>query len=104
MLKAALATGTDVNARDSRGRTALMHAVDKGYLLLVSELLEAQADVNVRAPDGATALFTDKTAHQFFHRHPLMTRLSLEPRLVARLDATDGDDRTHCRILVNAKI
>ena len=57
MLKAALATGTDVNARDSRGRTALMHAVDKGYLLLVSELLAAQADVNVRAPDGATALF-----------------------------------------------
>ena len=57
ILKAALATGVDVNARDSRGRTALMHAVDKGYLLLVPLLLETQADVNVRAPDGATALF-----------------------------------------------
>ncbi|MDE0077675.1 MAG: SUMF1/EgtB/PvdO family nonheme iron enzyme [Caldilineaceae bacterium] len=57
ILKAAIATGVDVNARDSRGRTALMHAVDKGYLLLVSELLEALADVNVRALDGATALF-----------------------------------------------
>ncbi len=57
MLKAAVTAGVDVNARDSRGRTALMHAVDKGYPLLVSELLEAQADVNVRAPDGATALF-----------------------------------------------
>ena len=57
VLTATLAAGVDVNARDSRGRTALMHAVDKGYLLLVSALLEAQADVNVRAPDGATALF-----------------------------------------------
>ena len=61
-LTATLAAGVNVNARDSRGRTALMHAVDKGYLLLVSELLKAQADVNVRAPDGATALFM-ATAH-----------------------------------------
>ena len=34
-----------------------MHAVNKGYLLLVEPLLEAKADPNVRAPDGATALF-----------------------------------------------
>ena len=52
-----LAAGTDVNARDNRGRTALMYAVDKGYLLLVEPLLAAQADPNVRAPDGATALY-----------------------------------------------
>ena len=52
-----LATGADVNARDNRGRTALMYAVDKGYVLLVEPLLAAQADPNVRAPDGATALF-----------------------------------------------
>ena len=52
-----LAAGADVNARDNRGRTVLMHAVDKGYVLLVEPLLAAQADPNVRAPDGATALF-----------------------------------------------
>ena len=52
-----LAAGTDVNARDNRGRTALMYAVDKGYLLLVEPLLAAQADPNVRGPDGATALY-----------------------------------------------
>ena len=52
-----LAAGADVNARDNRGRTALMYAVDKGYVLLVEPLLAAQADPNVRAPDGATALF-----------------------------------------------
>ena len=57
MLKAAITAGADVNARDSRSRTALMYAVDKGYPLLVSQLLEAQADVDMRAADGATALF-----------------------------------------------
>ena len=55
-LKAALAVGADVDALDGRGRTALMHAVDKGYTLLVEPLLAARAMVNVRAPDGATAL------------------------------------------------
>ena len=58
MLKAAIAAGTDVNARDSRGWTALMHAVEKDHVLLVSQLLEAQADVDLRARDRATALFT----------------------------------------------
>ena len=52
-----LASGADVDARDNRGRTALMYAVDKGYVLLVEPLLAAQADPNVRAPDGATALY-----------------------------------------------
>ena len=56
-LQAALAAGADVNARDGRGWTALMHAVNKGYLLLVEPLLAAKADPDVRAPDGATALF-----------------------------------------------
>ena len=56
-LKAALAAGADVNARDGRGWTALMHAVNKGYILLVEPLLAAKADMDVRGPDGATALF-----------------------------------------------
>ena len=56
-LKAALAAGVDVDALDGRGRTALMHAVDKGYTLLVEPLLEAGAAPDTRAPDGATALF-----------------------------------------------
>ena len=56
-LRAALKTGADVNARDSNSWTALMHAVAKGYPLLVEPLLEAGASPDVRAPDGATALF-----------------------------------------------
>ncbi len=56
LLKAALAAGMDVNARDGQGWTALMHVANEGYPLLVGPLLAAGAGVEVRAPDGATAL------------------------------------------------
>ena len=58
-LKAALAGGgaRKIDERDGRGWTALMHAADKGYALLIPHLLEAGAKVDLRAPDGATALF-----------------------------------------------
>ena len=55
--KAALKGGVDVDARDSRGWTALMYAVNKDRTALVALLLKAKAAVDVRAPDGATALF-----------------------------------------------
>ncbi len=56
-LTAALAAGAEADARDGKGWTALMHAVDRGYTLLARPLLEAGADPDLRAPDGATALF-----------------------------------------------
>ena len=56
-LKAALVGGADANARDGKGWTPLMLAVDKGYALMVTSLLEAGADPNLRLADGATALF-----------------------------------------------
>ena len=56
-LKAALDAGADVNTRDGRGWTALMHAANQGYTLMVEPLLDAGANPDVRAADGATALF-----------------------------------------------
>ncbi len=56
-LKTALKAGADVNARDARDWTALMHAANKGYAAMVGLLLEAKAYLDARAPDGATALF-----------------------------------------------
>ena len=46
-----------VDGRDDRGWTPLMHAANKGYVLLVEMLLQLGASPDVRAPDGATALF-----------------------------------------------
>ena len=56
-MQKALAAGADVNARDDKGWTALMHAADKGYILLVEPLLAAGADANLHRADGVTALF-----------------------------------------------
>ena len=61
-LARALAAGANVDQRDGRGWTALMHAANRGYVLMVPLLLEAGADTDLRAADGATALFM-ATAH-----------------------------------------
>ena len=57
VLNALLAAGADVDGRDDRGWTALMHAVNEGQDPLVELLLASKANPDVRAPDGATALF-----------------------------------------------
>lgn len=49
--------GVHIDERDSQGWTALMHAANKGYTLLMPSLLVAGPDLDVRAADGATALF-----------------------------------------------
>ena len=57
VLSALLAAGADVDGRDDRGWTALMHAVDAGQGPVTELLLAGPVDPDVRAPDGATALF-----------------------------------------------
>ena len=52
-----LAAGADMNARDGKSWTGLMHAASLGYTLIVESLLRAGADSEIRAVDGATALF-----------------------------------------------
>ena len=79
-LEAALAAGTDVNARDDKGWTALMYVVDKGYVLLVEPLLQARADPDVRAPDGATALFM-AAAHGHGEIIPMLMKAGADPTI-----------------------
>ena len=73
-LKAAIVAGADVNALDRKGWTALMHAVNKGYVLMVEALLSVpSAEIDIRAPDGATALFI-----AVIHEHPEIIALLIE--------------------------
>jgi ankyrin repeat protein len=51
-----LEAGANVNARDDRGQTALMHAARYGYENTVKLLIEHRADVNLRDNLGRTAL------------------------------------------------
>ena len=57
VLSALLAAGADVDGRDDRGWTALMHAVNEGHGPVTELLLAGPVDPDIRAPDGATALF-----------------------------------------------
>ena len=85
-----LAAGTDVNARDKRGRTALMYAVDKGYLLLVEPLLAAKADPNLQAPDGATALFI-AVVHEYSDIIERLLKAGADPTIKGPRGKTPGD-------------
>lgn len=53
VLNVLLAAGADVDGRDDRGWTALMHAVNEGQAPVTELLLAARANPDARAPDGA---------------------------------------------------
>ncbi len=56
-VRSLLSGGAPVDGRDGQGWTPLMHAANKGYVLLIEMLLRSGASPDVRAADGATALF-----------------------------------------------
>jgi ankyrin repeat protein len=56
LVKTLLDKGADVNARDNRGKTALMSAVWGGDLKVVQLLLDWGADANAKTIGGRTAL------------------------------------------------
>src|SRR5207302_1335876 len=56
-VKALLARGADVDARERRGQTALMWAAAEGHAATVEALLRAGADFRTPLPSGFTPLF-----------------------------------------------
>lgn len=54
-LEQALSAGTDINARDEDGYTALMWAARRGHLSAVRLLSEKGADLQLRTPSGSSA-------------------------------------------------
>jgi ankyrin repeat protein len=93
-LKASFAKGADVNTRDQRGTTLLMHAAAIGSPEALKLLLEKGADVNARNEVEATALIlgagnpakarmlvekgADVNAHSKLGRTPLLIAASCE--------------------------
>jgi ankyrin repeat protein len=55
-VKLFLAAGMTPNAKDDEGNTALMHAIAGGRTEMISDLVNAKADVNEKNNGGATAL------------------------------------------------
>ena len=55
-VKKALATGANVNATDSHGQSALMHAAASNNPAVLQVLIAAGADVNAKNEDDETAL------------------------------------------------
>src|ERR1039458_307750 len=93
-LKARLANGTDVNTRDPRGATLLIHAAAIGSPEAVKLLLDSGADANAKSQLEATALIlgagnaekarlliakgADVNAHSKLSRPPLLIAASCD--------------------------
>jgi len=61
--------GARVNAQDSNGYTALMHAVAQNKVEAAEELLESDADVNTKSWSGLTVrarLFAGSPVQSYF--------------------------------------
>lgn len=81
---AALDSGTDVDARDPFGRTALMRAAEAGEVEVLRLLIDAGADLQATSADGRTAL-TIAAANAPTPQAPLLL-------LQAGADPTIADD------------
>lgn len=56
VIQSLLAQNADVNARDAKGQTALMHAAANSTPAVVQALLQAKAEINAQDATGETAL------------------------------------------------
>jgi ankyrin repeat protein len=98
-VRALLAAGADVNARDGRGQTALMKGAAAGNTDAVQLLLKAGAEVNARDNEGKTALIqaADQTSYtEVGGKRQYTAPAAIEALLAAGADPrlTDNDDET----------
>jgi ankyrin repeat protein len=82
-VRAAIAAGADINARDEFGSTPLAYAVSEKRPDVVAVLLESGADVMVQDDEGSTALHS-----AIEHRLPEVAAalVKRDPRVVAVAD------------------
>lgn len=86
-LEKVLRQGTDIDAKDDHGRTALHIAATKGYPRITSRLTAMGADVDARDKDGVTPLLRASDAG-----HLAVVRALLAGN--AELESTDSEGNT----------
>ncbi len=59
-----LQSDADVDAADAAGRSALMHAIERGHATVARILLASGADLDLQAPDGTTAVQIARGLHR----------------------------------------
>lgn len=84
-----LDSGTDIDSKDPRGRTALIHAVESGEFRTVERILAAGAHPDITGPDGVSPL----TAAVLLGREDLVNLLlsvGADPDIIS--DGPSGSD------------
>ena len=84
-----LDSGTDIDSKDPRGRTALIHAVESGEFRTVERILAAGAHPDITGPDGVSPL----SAAVLLGREDLVTLLlsvGADPDMIS--DGPSGPD------------
>jgi len=79
-VRALLVKGANINAKDSRGETALMHASYYGYIEVVQLLIEKGAEIGLRSNSGETALQLAKVRNHAEVAQLLEQALARDPR------------------------
>lgn len=82
-----IAAGSDLNAKDKSGWTALHLAARKGDLPMVRLLVDAGADINVRGPQGQTPVDVARE-----NNHTTIAQY-LQTQVRAVQDKTGGEKR-----------
>ena len=72
-----LAQKCDLEAKDAKGKTTLLHAVQNGWYTIVKRLLDHDADVNATTNLNETALhlIARKGVYNFYHNHNVKIKL-----------------------------
>ena len=89
-VKALLAAGVDVDARDANNNTELHWAADTGHDVMVSLLIQATASLNVQNNDGDTPLHLSAKAG-----HVTVVSLLIQATASLNVQNNDGDTPLH---------
>ncbi len=92
LLELTLASGADVDAKDSYNGTGLIRAADRGHVAIVRRLLETEMDVDHVNRLGWTALLEAIILGDGGERHTEVVRLLVAGG--ANVNLADGDGRT----------